>query len=160
MKLSTRSRYGIRILLELARHEVGEPIQVSAISKGQGIPVKYLELLIRTLKSEQLIRSVRGAKGGHMLNQSPVDITVGQIVRLFEGQTDLVGCVSDSHQCGMAKECPVRSVWKEATQALFEKLDNVTIADLAGTTDVERHAKRWVTAESPDEPSIRRRAAS
>jgi Rrf2 family iron-sulfur cluster assembly transcriptional regulator len=134
MKLSTRSRYSIRILLELARHEIGEPVQVSAISRGQGIPVKYLELLIRTLKSEQLVRSVRGAKGGHMLNQSPDTITLGQIVRLFEGQADLVACVSNPQQCGMAEECPVRDVWKEATQALFEKLDNVTIADLAGAT--------------------------
>jgi Rrf2 family iron-sulfur cluster assembly transcriptional regulator len=142
MKLSTRSRYSIRILLELARHDVGEPVQVSAISKGQGIPAKYLELLIRTLKSEQLVRSVRGAKGGHMLNQSPDKITMGQIVRLFEGQADLVACVSDPHQCDMAEECPVRDVWKEATQALFEKLDNVTIADLAGTIiseDRRRH---------------------
>lgn len=146
MKLSTRSRYSIRILLELARHEAGEPVQVSAISKYQGIPVKYLELLIRTLKSEQMVRSVRGAKGGHMLNRSPSEITVGQIVRLFEGQADLVACVSDPKQCDMSDECPVRCVWRDATQALFDKLDNVTIADLAGATMADEQPVRCLIA--------------
>jgi Rrf2 family protein len=130
MKLSTRSRYGIRILMELAQHDAGQPVQVSAISKNQAIPAKYLELLIRTLKKARVIRSVRGARGGHMLAKSPDQITMGQMVRLFEGQTDLVACVSTPERCAMAKECRVRNVWVEATEALFEKLDATTIADL------------------------------
>jgi Rrf2 family transcriptional regulator, iron-sulfur cluster assembly transcription factor len=137
MKLSTRSRYGTRILLELARHSEGEPVQVSEIARIQEIPVKYLEQLIRTLKSAHLIKSVRGSKGGHHLNKAPSEITIGALVRLFEGQSDLVECVSAPEKCSRADECRVREVWIQATDALYEKLDGVTIADLIeekGTT--------------------------
>lgn len=130
MKLSTRSRYGTRIVLELARRHGGNPTQVSEIARVQQIPVKYLEQLIRTLKQANLITSVRGSKGGHHLNEKPEKITVGQIVRLFEGQTDLVECVSAPDKCQRAEDCQVRNVWIEATEAMYEKLDAITIADL------------------------------
>lgn len=130
MKLSTRSRYGTRIVLELARHFGQAPLQVSQIAKNQKIPAKYLEQLIRTLKQAELITSVRGAKGGHLLSKNPDTITVGQLVRLFEGQTDLVECVSAPENCRRAEECRVREVWIEATEAMYTKLDGVTIADL------------------------------
>lgn len=130
MKLSTRSRYGTRIIMELARRNEENPIQVSEIARVQKIPVKYLEQLIRTLKQADLITSVRGSKGGHLLNQPPESITIGQLVRLFEGQTDLVACVSAPDKCQMAEECRVRMVWMEATEAMYAKLDSVTIADL------------------------------
>jgi Rrf2 family protein len=135
MKLSTRSRYSIRILVELARHTPDKPVQVSTISQRQGISMKYIELLIRTLKKAHLINSVRGAKGGHMLTTSASDITLGRIVRLFEGQTDLVACVGSPEKCARAVQCKVRDIWVEATQALFEKLDGITIADLVKIED-------------------------
>lgn len=137
MKLSTRSRYSIRILVELARHTADQPVQVSTISKHQGISVKYIELLIRTLKKAGLINSVRGAKGGHMLAISSSAITLGRIVRLFEGQADLVTCVSSPEKCARAAQCKVRDVWIEATQALFDKLDSITIGDILETEDDE-----------------------
>lgn len=130
MKLSTRSRYSVRILLELAHNPSDEPLQVSEISRRQKIPAKYIEQLIRTLKSADLVTSARGPKGGHFCAKDPGSITLGDIVRLFEGQADLVECVSQPDSCKMAEECRVRSVWKEATNALYEKLDSVTIADL------------------------------
>ena len=130
MKLSTRSRYGTRIMMELARRDREKPIQVSEIARVQKIPVKYLEQLIRTLKKANLITSVQGSKGGHQLNQPPESITIGRLVRLFEGQTDLVACVSSPENCQMAEACRVRTVWMEATEAMYEKLDAVTIADL------------------------------
>lgn len=130
MKLSTRSRYGTRILLELARQAGDRPIQVSEIAKIQKIPAKYLEQLIRTLKKADLVKSVRGSKGGHKLNKDPREITIGKIVRLFEGQIDLVDCVSSPKRCNRSDECRVRRVWIEATEALYEKLDGITIADL------------------------------
>jgi Rrf2 family protein len=116
--------------MELARRDGEKPIQVSEIARVQKIPVKYLEQLIRTLKQAGLITSVRGSKGGHQLDRPPEAITIGQLVRLFEGQTDLVACVSSPDQCQMADECPVRAVWTEATEAMYEKLDAVTCADL------------------------------
>ena len=130
MKLSTRSRYGARIVLELARRIDEGPVQVSEISNSQQISVKYLEQLIRTLKQAGLVTSVRGPKGGHMLTKNPDEITLGQLVRLFEGQTDLVECISSPENCPMAVDCRVRLAWKDATQALYRSLDGITIADL------------------------------
>lgn len=130
MKLSTRSRYGARILLELARQSDRNPVQVSKISRQQDIPAKYLEQLIRTLKKAGLITSVRGAKGGHILSRRPETISLGLVVRLFEEQHELVKCISSPDVCHMADDCRVRLAWKEATEALFDKLDAITIADL------------------------------
>ncbi len=130
MKLSTRSRYGARILVDLARHNNQGPVQIGEISKRQDISVKYLGQLIRPLKQAKLVESVRGPKGGHMLAKNPEKITLGQIVRLFEGQSDLVECVSNPETCNMADDCQVRLAWKDATRVLYEKLDSTTIADL------------------------------
>ncbi len=130
MKLSTRSRYGARILVDLARHINQGPIQIGEISKRQDISVKYLEQLIRPLKQASMVNSVRGPKGGHMLAKKPEEITLGQIVRLFEGQSELVECISNPEHCNMSDDCQVRLAWKDATRVLYEKLDSTTIADL------------------------------
>ena len=137
MKLSTRSRYGARILVDLARHDNQGPVQIGEISKRQDISVKYLEQLIRPLKQAKLVESVRGPKGGHMLAKNPEKITLGQIVRLFEGQSDLVECVSNPETCNMADDCQVRLAWKDATRVLYEKLDSTTIADLMEANHTE-----------------------
>lgn len=131
MKLSTRSRYGTRILIELAKQTAADPMPVSRISQNQGIPVKYMEQLIRKLKSAGFIDSVRGAKGGHTLARDPGTISLAEIVRLFEGQSDLVECVSSPKVCDKANECRAREAWKKATEALYKELATVSIADLA-----------------------------
>jgi Rrf2 family protein len=130
MKLSTRSRYGTRILVDLARHHDQGPVQIGEISKRQHISVKYLEQLIRPLKQANLVTSVRGPKGGHLLAKKPEDITLGQIVRLFEGQSELVECISQPEKCSMSQDCRVRLAWQDATRVLYAKLDSTTIADL------------------------------
>ena len=130
MKLSTRSRYGARIQVDLARHHDLKPVQIGEISKRQDISVKYLEQLIRPLKQAKLVTSVRGPKGGHLLAKKPEEITLGQIVRLFEGQSELVECISKPEKCSMSDDCQVRLAWKDATRVLYEKLDSTTIADL------------------------------
>ena len=130
MKLSTRSRYGARILVDLARNNDQGPVQIGEISKRQEISVKYLEQFIRPLKKAKLVTSVRGPKGGHLLREKPENITLGQIVRLFEGQTDLVECVSFPEKCAMSDDCQVRLAWRDATRVLYEKLDSTTIANL------------------------------
>ncbi len=130
MKLSTRSRYGTRILVDLAHHNDQGPVQIGEISKRQDISVKYLEQLIRPLKQADLVNSVRGPKGGHLLAKKPEEITLGQIVRLFEGQSDLVECISRPEKCFMSDDCRVRLAWQDATRVLYEKLDATTIADL------------------------------
>jgi Rrf2 family protein len=134
MKLSTRSRYGARILVDLARHNNQGPVQIGEISKRQDISVKYLEQLIRPLKQASMVNSVRGPKGGHMLAKKPEEISLGQIVRLFEGQSELVECISHPERCNMSDDCQVRLAWKDATRVLYEKLDSTTIADLLDGT--------------------------
>ena len=138
MKLSTRSRYGARILVDLARNSGQGPVQIGEISKRQDISVKYLEQLIRPLKQDHLVNSVRGPKGGHLLIKKPEDITLGQIVRLFEGQSELVECISKPEKCDMSDDCQVRLAWKDATRVLYEKLDTTTIADLMQDNDSEK----------------------
>jgi len=142
MKLSTRSRYGVRILVDLARHKDQGPVQIGEISKRQDISVKYLEQLIRPLKQANLVTSVRGPKGGHLLAQNPEKISLGQIVRLFEAQTDLVECVSYPDKCPMSDDCQVRLAWQEATEVLYEKLDATSISDLMNGNYAEEAGKQ------------------
>jgi len=124
------------MLVDLARRYEQGPISVSEISGRQDISVKYLEQLSRPLQKADLVNSVRGSKGGHMLAKRPGEITMGEIVRLFEGQVDLVKCISLPENCQMSEECRVRLAWQEATHAMFEKLDAITIADLVADISV------------------------
>lgn len=130
MKLSTKSRYSARILIELARHTKKTPLQTSRISLKQHIPMKYLEQLITILRKAGFIKSFRGPKGGHLLDMDPADITLGQLVRMFEGQTELVTCVTANEKCLLADECHLRIAWQDATKSLYEKLDKITIKGL------------------------------
>ncbi len=130
MKLSTRSRYGTRLMLDMAQHYNGGPIQLGDIAKRQGVSVKYLEQIIIPLKKAHYIESVRGSKGGHRLTKPPEEITVGEIVALLEDGNSLVGCVDNSKACERADTCPTRLIWKEASEAMFDRLEAVTLADL------------------------------
>jgi Rrf2 family iron-sulfur cluster assembly transcriptional regulator len=145
MKLSTKTRYGTRILIELALQVNQGVTQVSKIAFNQKIPVKYLEQILRTLKQAGVVKSVRGPKGGHLLAKDPAQISLGQIVRLLEGQADLVECVSSPEKCDMAAECLVRNAWRDATAVLYEKLDNISIADL-----IQGNGKNNMAACLPD----------
>ena len=130
MKLSTRSRYGTRMMLVLARHYDEGPIRIGEIAKDQDISVKYLEQLIIPLKKADLIKSVRGPKGGHMLAKPPEEITVGEIVRVLEGGIDLSGCIENPDECNRSGSCLTRSVWGEATKAVYDKLNSITLSKI------------------------------
>ena len=130
MKLSTRSRYGTRMLVDMAQHYDEGPIQVGDIAKRQAISVKYLEQIIIPLKKAGYVKSVRGAKGGHVLTKSPGEITVGEIVALLEKGTMLVECAERPEVCHRSDNCLTRPLWTEAANALFARLSAVTLADL------------------------------
>lgn len=132
MKLSTRSRYGTRLMLELAEHHQGGPLQLRTIAKRQGIPIKYLEQIIIPLKKAGYVTSVRGYRGGHMLAVHPGGITVGEIVALLEGGRKLTTCCDNPDVCERSGSCVTRWLWKEATEAMYERLNAVTLADLVG----------------------------
>ncbi len=130
MKLTTKTRYGARLLIDLAQHQGSGVVTISEISMRQNISVKYLEQIIRPLKKANLVKSTRGPKGGHMLAKKPETITLGDITRLFEGQPDLVDCVGAPEKCPRSDDCVVRVGWQKAAQALYKELDSITLANL------------------------------
>ena len=130
MKLSTKSRYGTRMILDLAQHHGEGAIQLGEIAKRQNISLKYLEQIIRPLKKANYVKSFRGAKGGHMLNKPPAEISVGEVVALLEGGDTLVQCDKDPETCDRKDSCLTRYLWMEAAKAMYERLDTITFADL------------------------------
>lgn len=130
MKLSTRSRYGTRLVLDMARRYNQGPIRLSDIAQRQNISIKYLEHLIRPLKKAAYVKSARGPKGGHYLAVSPEKISVGEIVSILEGGIELTACTIDPKTCERSDECATRFVWYEATQAMYQRLAEITISDL------------------------------
>ncbi len=130
MKLSTRSRYGTRMMLDLAQRYDQGPVQIGEVSKRENISVKYLEQLIIPLKKANFIKSVRGPKGGHMLAKPPEEITVGEIVRILEGEINLSSCIEHPEVCDRTTRCLTRGVWEEATKAMYDKLNSVTLSKM------------------------------
>jgi Rrf2 family iron-sulfur cluster assembly transcriptional regulator len=130
MKLSTKSRYGTRLMLDMAQHYYDGPIHLANVAKRQGISVKYLEQIIIPLKKAHYIQSVRGPKGGHKLARPPEEITVGEIVALLEEGTSFVECSDHDGSCERSLTCLTRRLWKEAAQAMFDKLHAITLADV------------------------------
>ena len=130
MKLSTRSRYGTRMMLDLAQHYDEGPVQIGAVAKREDISVKYLEQLIIPLKKANFIKSVRGPKGGHMLSKPPEEITVGEIVRILEGGINLSSCIENPEMCDRTSSCLTRGIWEETTKAMYNKLNSVTLSKM------------------------------
>jgi len=132
VKLSTRGRYGLRAVLDIAINQGDGPITLHSISERQGISVGYLEQLMVPLKKEGLIRSVRGAQGGYLLAREPEKITVGDIIRALEGPIAPVACVSEDfpEECDRAEGCVTRLVWAKVRDSIAEVLDSLTLADL------------------------------
>ncbi|MFP5259676.1 MAG: RrF2 family transcriptional regulator [Acidobacteriota bacterium] len=130
MKLTTRSRYGTRMILDMAINGQDGPVRIKDIAARQGVSVKYLEKLVRELKDAGFVRSRRGPRGGHELDKPLEAISVGDIVRALEGDLSLVECCSNGGPCPRLAECLTRGVWMEAARAMHEKLDSITLADL------------------------------
>ena len=130
MKLSTRSRYGTRMMLDLAQRYDQGPVQIGDVSKRENISVKYLEQLIIPLKKANFIKSVRGPKGGHMLAKPPEEITIGEIVRILEGGINLSSCIENPELCDRTTRCLTRHIWEEATRAMCDKLNSVTLSKM------------------------------
>lgn len=130
MRLSTRSRYGTRLILNIALHCQDGPVRIQDIADRQRISAKYLERIVQILRRAGYIRSKRGHKGGHVLARPLGEITVGAIVRILEDEAALVECVQVMDACPNAAECVTRRIWKEANDAMFERLDAITLDTL------------------------------
>jgi len=134
MRLTTKSRYGTRMVLDIAINGKDRPVPVSEISRRQNISVKYLEKLISKLKKSDILKSHRGPFGGHNLSKPPSEITIGTLVRLFEDKGAITECAevdkTSCKECDQAGECMTQWVWIQAGNAMFERLDSITIDDL------------------------------
>ncbi len=131
MKISTRGRYAVRVMLDLALHNTGENIKVRDIAKRQDISEKYLEQIISILSKAGYVHAIRGANGGYRLSDSPDKYTLGDILRLTEGSLVPVACLeSDTNPCERSGFCETLSVWKDLADAINNVVDNVTIGDL------------------------------
>lgn len=131
MKISTKGRYAVRVMLDLAWNSTGECIKVKDIAARQGISEKYLEQIIGMLNKAGYVKSVRGAQGGYRIAKAPEECTVGQILRLTEGTMAPVACVEEgAAECERCDTCETLEVWKELYEAVNSVIDRVTIADL------------------------------
>jgi Rrf2 family protein len=117
-------------MLDMAKHGHKGPVQMGDIARRQGISVKYLEQLIIPLKKANYIKSVRGPKGGHMLAKAPEQISLGEIVDVLEGGIDLCDCIEDQNTCNKFRRCLTRPAWKQASKAMYDELNAITLADM------------------------------
>ena len=130
MKLSTRGRYGIHAMYDLAKHYGDGPQSIKLIAERQGIPEAYLEQLIAILRKEKLVISNRGAQGGYRLASEPAQMTVGQVLRALEGGLNLVDCLLEEDSCGKTCACPSRVVWMKIRDGLNSIVDGITLQDM------------------------------
>jgi Rrf2 family protein len=130
MRISKKSRYGVRMMLELALEHGNGYIFLKEIARRQEISEKYLSQIVLALKSRGLVASSRGAKGGHMLSRAPSEISVREIVEALEGDPGLVECVRNPSLCGKSSGCPAAKLWRELEQTVSDKLGSATLAGL------------------------------
>lgn len=131
MKISTKGRYALRLMLDLAINNTGENVSLAAISKRQNISVKYLEQIIATLNRAGYVRSERGAGGGYRLTMKPEEYTVGMILRLTEGSLAVTSCTEEEvNSCERYGDCITVRVWEKINAAINEVVDGITLADL------------------------------
>ena len=121
------------MMLDMAQHHDAGPVQIGDIAKRQDISVKYLEQLVIPLKKANYVKSVRGPKGGYMLAKPPEEITVGEIVKVLEGGVNLSDCIENPDICEKSTSCLTRGLWEEASRAVYETLNSVTLSEMIET---------------------------
>lgn len=131
MKISTKGRYALRLMIDLATNDSGEPIRIKEVAERQGISDKYLEQIISVLNKAGFVKSVRGPQGGYTLRKKPEEYTVGMILRLTEGSLAPVACVEEEKtDCERQGGCVTYLLWKKIGDAISGVVDTVTLQDL------------------------------
>ncbi len=132
MMISTKGRYALRVLIDLAEHQSEGYIPLKEIAQRQEISEKYLEIILKSLVKAKLLVGLRGKGGGYRLNKAPETCTVGEILRLTENSLAPVSCLAqDIAQCSRTAECRTISMWRGLEKVIREYLDGITLADLA-----------------------------
>jgi Rrf2 family protein len=138
MKISTKGRYALRLMLDIAQHNTGEPVSIRDVSRRQDISVKYLEQIVSALVRAGYLRSIRGPQGGYLLAKKPSEYTAGDILRVTEGNLHPVEClVDDINQCPRAESCVTLRLWKELDEAIAGVVDRYTLEDLLAWSEAE-----------------------
>ena len=135
MKISTKGRYGLRTLMDIAIHQAQGPVNLNDIAERQGISAKYLWQIVNLLKTAGFVRGTRGPKGGYVLLRDPAQITLLDVIQILEGPISLVECVDDPTYCDRVRTCVAHSVWTEVSQAFRDALARVSLAEI-----LRRHA--------------------
>ncbi len=133
MKLSTKGRYGLKAMLDLAIHNSDGQVVLKSIAERQGLSESYLEQLFAALKKSKLVKSLRGSQGGYLLGDKAENITVGDILRALEGSMAPADCVSENgegHLCENSDYCVTRSVWEKIRDGINNVIDNITLQEL------------------------------
>lgn len=131
MRISTKGRYALRMMLDLALHDAGEPVRVKDIAARQEISIKYLEQIVSLLVRAGYLKSIRGPQGGYRLVRPPKDYTLGSILRLTEGSLAPVECLEDEvNECPRSENCATLFFWKKLDEAIKGVVDQYTLEDL------------------------------
>ncbi|KPJ72854.1 hypothetical protein AMJ52_04970 [candidate division TA06 bacterium DG_78] len=130
MKLSSRFRYGLRLLVELAKNYQKGPVLLRNIAECEKISKKYLEQIVIALKNAGVVRATRGSKGGYYLIRNPEKITVAEIYRILEGSFTPIDCLDNPQICSLKNSCQTRKLWSKLSTAIEKVFDNLTLADL------------------------------
>lgn len=128
MKISTKGRYALKLMLDIAMNSNGAAVSLRDIATRQGMSDKYLEQIISTLNKAGYVKSIRGAQGGYILTKQPEEYTVGMILRVTEGSLAPVSCVDS--ECEREEKCVTYVVWKKINDAVTEVVDSITLQDL------------------------------
>ena len=143
--ISTKGRYALRVMLDLANQPADEPVKLKDVADRQQISVKYLEQIIAVLNKSGMVRSIRGPQGGYMLSRKPETYTVGSILRLTEGDLAPVSCVSDTFPaCEREAQCVTIYVWSKMYDAINEVIDHITLADLQDLEKEKQGASDYI----------------
>ncbi len=133
IKFSTRGEYGIRMMVEIARHFERGPVSLTDVARAEDLPLPYLEQLVGRLRKAGLLVSHHGARGGYELSRTPKEITIGHVLRALEGPIAPMMCASEVHddvECARQSRCTVTSVWLRVRDAVAGALDSITLAEL------------------------------
>ena len=131
MKISTKGRYALRLMIDIAVYGADKNVSIRDTAKRQNMSVKYLEQIVSVLVRVGYLKSIRGAQGGYRLSKKPADYTVGDILRITEGSLAPVACLEDEvNQCPRVEQCPIVSVWEGLYNTINNYVDSITLEDM------------------------------
>jgi len=130
MKISTKGRYALRLMVDLAIHDQGTPVRIKDIAKRQEISIKYLEQIVSVLQKAGYVKSIRGPQGGYLLAKPTKEYTVGMILRLIEGDLSPVACLTNEESCDRQDSCVAQRIYQELDEAIRGVIDKYTLEDM------------------------------